>query len=80
MSASTDTAMRRTPSLRNNRPVNSGTTRIVKEYIKRVESHDLEEYPTWDLTVCLNVTYSLYSIYGVISILILAVVLMLQRY
>ena len=29
----------------------SGTARIVKEYVKRVESHDLEEYPEWDVKV-----------------------------
>ena len=30
---------------------NAGTTRIVKEYVKRVASHDLEEYPEWNLKV-----------------------------
>jgi len=29
----------------------SGPSRIVKEYVKRVASHDLEEYPEWDLEV-----------------------------
>jgi len=30
---------------------NAGTTRMVKEYVKRVESQDLEEYPQWNLKV-----------------------------
>ncbi|XP_067937012.1 choline O-acetyltransferase-like [Watersipora subatra] len=32
---------------------NAGTTRIVKEYVKRVASHDLEEYPEWNLKASL---------------------------
>lgn len=46
--------LRRTSSQRSGRPAtNSGTARIVKEYVKRVESHDLEEYPEWNLKVCM---------------------------
>lgn len=37
-----------------NPSANAGTTRIVKEYVKRVESHDLEEYPEWDVKVCIE--------------------------
>ena len=29
----------------------SSTARIVKQYLTRVESHDLEEYPEWDIKV-----------------------------
>ena len=50
---------------------NAGTTRIVREYVKRVASHDLEEYPEWDLKV--NDSFSMF-----IQVLFLIVVQVVQ--